>query len=568
MVKERSELRVIADRWAYDVEDRLPSGPSAHTYGGVDLKTGEEIVVKIFRDSAGDRGRDRFQREARLHQALDHRSILPLLDHGTDDGSDYIVTRRLRPGSLWNVLREDPTPPLSKIQTIGVQIADALAYMHGRDEVHGDISPGNILLDEAGNAYLADFGFSKRVETMPVATSGDAYGTAGFRAPRELGTARTYEDDVYSLAAVLWLCLTGDPPSQWARGRRRELPNRTLRAPLERALRWDSEQPPSAEAFARGLKQGWAKVAKDWRAQPSRRRRSPMPLLLAGAAVGLIFALFLGQVLKPKPALAGETVLDRGGVTLRLPGDWHRKAPPQLPTFRLRSPVAAGRGRTLIVAARTPLAGAALLSAAARRTLPRKARKARPVLIGERTALSYGPANQFGGSVEVLAMPLKRAVLIVRCAGPAPTLVQICSQVAVNVQLEVGAVQPLAPTSAIASRIRFLVDRFKDNRGQEREQLAEVSKEAAGAKIAGRLAKLNRDFGDRMSSLPTNAQDSRAINAVERSAKSVAEGYERLADASTPAAWATARAVVGEREQRLEANVETLRRLRVYPAPS
>ncbi len=50
--------------------------------------------------------------------------------------------------------------------------------MHGRNEVHGDISPGNILLDGGGGdvAYLADFGFSKRVATAPIATTGDGFG--------------------------------------------------------------------------------------------------------------------------------------------------------------------------------------------------------------------------------------------------------------------------------------------------------------------------------------------------------------------------------------------------------
>src|SRR5207342_2632207 len=104
---------------------------------------------------------ERFEREGTLHGELKHEAILELLDAGTDDGSPYIVTRRLHPGALREFVIDQGhrLVPLRTLR-IGERIADALAYMHSREEVHGDISPGNILLEGEADAYLADFGLS------------------------------------------------------------------------------------------------------------------------------------------------------------------------------------------------------------------------------------------------------------------------------------------------------------------------------------------------------------------------------------------------------------------------
>src|SRR5204863_193002 len=78
-------------------------GNTAKPYAGKDRRTGKEVVVKIFSHADDGRGRERFLREARLHEELTHEAILELIGHGSDAGVDYMVTRRLRPGALWDV---------------------------------------------------------------------------------------------------------------------------------------------------------------------------------------------------------------------------------------------------------------------------------------------------------------------------------------------------------------------------------------------------------------------------------------------------------------------------------
>jgi Protein kinase domain len=557
-------LPVLAGRWEYDTRIVFAAGNNAQTFAGKDLRSGKEVVVKIFSHAADGRGRERFQREARLHEELEHDAILELLDRGSDDGVDYMVTRRVRPGSLWDVVRERSQLSPAATLAIGTRIADALAYMHGRSEVHGDISPGNILLDEAEVSYLADFGLSKRIATTPIATTGDSFGTPGFSLSREPDTQRTYEDDVYGLAAVLWFCLSGKPPSTSARARRREMPNRALRAPLNRALQWESENIPTADSFKDGLIKHWAKVGQDWRVVSAPPRRSRTPLALAGALMILLVTGVAAQVLQPKPADAAQSTIDRNGVTLRLPGKWSSRQPPALPAFGLRSPVAAGRGRTTIVAGRAPSAGSGLVARDAVATLPKAARKPRSVLVGAHAALVYGPANRFGGAVEILAMPLASDALVVRCGGPVKGLSRVCAQASADLELREGEVQPFAPSPSTARKLRAATKRLDAERRQQRALLAATANPDEIAKPAKGLADVNHSFAESIASLPSTAQNGKAMDTAAAVARELEAAYTDLAKAKDESAWSAALSSVDRSEQRLDTAIRRLGALPVY----
>jgi eukaryotic-like serine/threonine-protein kinase len=559
-------LPVIAGRWEYDTRVVFAAGNNAQTYAGRDLRTEEEVVVKIFSHAADGRGRERFQREARLHEELKHEAILELVGRGSDDGVDYMVTRRLRPGALWDVVRDRSQLSPAATLRIGIRMADALAFMHGRNEVHGDISPGNILLDKAEDAYLADFGFSKRIATVAVATTGDSFGTPGFSLPREPDSQRTFEDDVYGLAAVLWFCLTGKPPAASARARRREIPSRALRAPLNQALRWESESIPTAEAFKDSLARHWSKVGKDWRVVSAPPRRSRLPLAAAAGLVALLSAGLAGQALQPKPADAAQTTVDRAGVTLNLNGKWRsRSRAPKLPAFRLRSPVAASRGRATVVAGRAPSAGAGLIAKDALATLPRPARKPEPIVVGDYPALRYGPATTVSGGIqEVLALPLERTVLVVYCSGPEAGLPSLCTQASADLELEDGSPQPLAPTASVTRQLKTAVDRLGAERQKQRALLASTANQQKLSGAAEDLAHAHRAFADKVSALPTTAQDAKSIDGAAGAAREAEAGYADLAEASTESAWNAAQGKIDQGERRLEAAVRQLGRMKVY----
>lgn len=557
-------LRVLAGRWEYDTRAFMAAGNNAQTYAGKDLRTGEEIVVKTFSHAGGERGRERFLREARLHEELKHYAILELLGRGPDDGVDYIVTRMLRPGALWDVVRDRARLSPAATLAIGTRIADAIAYMHGRNEVHGDISPGNILLDEKEAAFLADFGLSKRVATAPVVTSGDGYGTRGFSLPREPGTRRTYEDDVYGLAAVLWFCLTGESPAESQRARRHELPKRVLRAPLNRALDWEAGSIPTAEEFKQSLSKHWSKAGRDWRAVSAPARRSRVPVVVAAGLAGLMVAGLGGQALQPKPADAAQTTIDGGGVALSLPGEWRSKPAPRFQGFHLHAPIAAFSRKGVVVAGRAPSSGPQLIGEEARASLLPLARKPHPVVVGEHAALRYGPATKFGGAVEVLAMPLGSKVLVVRCSGPAAALSKVCAAAAAGLGLRDGFVQPLAPTAATARQLRAATSRLGAERQRQRSLLASTSSKRTLSVAAKDLARANRSFAHRIASISTTAQDVKSVGDVIRAARETEAAYVALAQANTDSAWSAAQTQIDQCEHKLQAAISRLGALKVY----
>jgi hypothetical protein len=560
------DLPVVAGRWQFDPDDQLGSGANAETFGGTDLETGDGIVVKLFRGAAGQRGRERFLREARLHEKLVDAAILPLLDADRDpEYGDFIVTLRLRPGSLWEAAEAARRFPLSTSDTLAIanRIAGALSYMHGRGEIHGDISPGNILLDANGESYLADFGFSKRMASIPIVSSTDRFGTKGFAAPRLLDTPRTPADDVYSLAAVLWFCLTGRAPSPLASVRRRELKSRALRAPLDRVLEWDPDRTPAAEEFAASLRRGWAAATDDWRQAASRRQRSLKGAAAAAAAAAIAAAGIAGHVFAPEPAAGSAAVVARAGLELHLPRGWRQRRPPQVSALELRRPVAAGKGRTLVVAGRAPTSGTGLISAKARRALPEAARQPTAVAIGDQGALRYGPATRFGGAIEVLVMPLERDTLVFRCSGPVGALAAICSRAVDDAKLSRGAVQPLAPDAVLARELRAEVKRLDNSRRRLHNRLAASTSSREAAAAARKLERLEGGFAARLGAKKTNAQDRPAIQAATHSAQAAANSYGRLSKASATG-WDAARAAVLRNESRLANSVRRLGRLKVY----
>ncbi len=95
-------------------------------------------------------------------------------------------------------------------------IAQVLGYLHAKGFTHGDVSPGNVLFTGHGKPMLSDVGIARMVGD---ASAVPDYGTAGFMDPAPVDAVRAGlqpERDVYSVAALGWYCLTGEPPRRTA----------------------------------------------------------------------------------------------------------------------------------------------------------------------------------------------------------------------------------------------------------------------------------------------------------------------------------------------------------------
>ncbi|HET9041208.1 MAG TPA: serine/threonine-protein kinase, partial [Gemmatimonadales bacterium] len=205
----------------------------AVVYRAHDLRHDRPVALKVLRpELAATLGAERFLREIRFAAGLQHPHILPLLDSGeiqAEAGVGPLVlwyTMPLVEGeSLRERLRRQGQQPLGDALRWTGELADALAYAHGRGIVHRDIKPENVLLSGGAggdhgmppHALLADFGVARALETSGterLTESGLALGTPAYMSPEQsVGDAAVDgRSDLYSLGCVLYELLTGEPP--------------------------------------------------------------------------------------------------------------------------------------------------------------------------------------------------------------------------------------------------------------------------------------------------------------------------------------------------------------------
>jgi serine/threonine-protein kinase len=211
----------------YVVERELGAGGMATVYLARDLRHKRPVAVKVVRPELGGReGVERFLREIELAARLQHPHILPVFDSGVVDDPNgapipYFVMPYVEGETLRQLLQREGRLPVDAAMTVAIEVADALAYAHGKGVVHRDIKPENILLSD-GHAVVADFGVAKALQqgTTPGAAdarlthAGLALGTPQYMSPEQATGDATVDAraDQYSLACVIYEMLAGEPP--------------------------------------------------------------------------------------------------------------------------------------------------------------------------------------------------------------------------------------------------------------------------------------------------------------------------------------------------------------------
>jgi dipeptidyl aminopeptidase/acylaminoacyl peptidase len=189
----------------------------ATVYLARDLKHDRDVALKVLRPELGAvLGTERFLAEIRVTARLDHPHILTLIDSGATNGSLFYVLPLVRGESLRDKLSREKQLGLDETLTIARQVAAALDYAHRQGVVHRDIKPENILLQE-GEAILTDFGIALAVRGAGgprITETGLSLGTPQYMSPEQAAGEQDLDarSDVYSLAAVLYEMLAGEPP--------------------------------------------------------------------------------------------------------------------------------------------------------------------------------------------------------------------------------------------------------------------------------------------------------------------------------------------------------------------
>lgn len=180
------------------------------------------VVIKRIREPhvCNPTYRALFADEGTAVAALDHPSVVALLDRGEDEQGPFLVFEHVEGTDLGIVLDQNRDVPLqiSSVISIAIPLFDGLSAVHGATDddgaalalIHRDISPGNVLLSCDGEVKLADFGVATSLQQTHQTVVGEMKGKYAYMPPEQTrGDGVDASADLFSAGVVLWECLAG-----------------------------------------------------------------------------------------------------------------------------------------------------------------------------------------------------------------------------------------------------------------------------------------------------------------------------------------------------------------------
>jgi serine/threonine-protein kinase len=201
----------------YVIERKIGAGGMATVYLARDVRHERNVALKVLNPELGAvLGVERFLAEIRVTANLQHPNLLPLFDSGEADGLLWYTMPHVDGESLRSKLEREKQIPVEEAVHIAIAVAGALEYAHSHGVIHRDLKPENILL-QAGEPVVADFGIAlavSRAGGTRVTQTGLSLGTPQYMSPEQATGDRVIDgrSDIYSLAAVTYEMLTGEPP--------------------------------------------------------------------------------------------------------------------------------------------------------------------------------------------------------------------------------------------------------------------------------------------------------------------------------------------------------------------
>ncbi len=205
----------LAER--YSIVREIGMGGMATVYLARDLRHDRDVALKLLKPELGAvLGPERFLSEIRVTAKLQHPNLLPLFDSGETEGQLWYVMPYVEGESLRARLARERQLSVREAVRIGAAIASALDYAHRHGVIHRDLKPENILLSE-DQPLVADFGIALAVSNAGgerVTQTGLSLGTPQYMSPEQATGERGVDGrtDIYSLGAVIYEMLSGEPP--------------------------------------------------------------------------------------------------------------------------------------------------------------------------------------------------------------------------------------------------------------------------------------------------------------------------------------------------------------------
>lgn len=245
----------------YDIIEEIGKGGMATVYRATQSSMGRDVALKILHADLAAQDEtfvERFYREVKIIANLQHPHILPVHDFGIYEGNPYLIMALYNGGTLSDLIAKGGMD-IEEILPLFSQMSSALDFAHKAGIIHRDFKPANVLMDEHGNTYLADFGLSAIAESDSQLTGSGIVGTPDYMAPDLANEAGlTPSIDVYALAVTLYQMLTGEVPYRGSTGMGTVMAHMTEEVPNILEAR-----PDLPKGIKKVIDMGMAKTAKE-----------------------------------------------------------------------------------------------------------------------------------------------------------------------------------------------------------------------------------------------------------------------------------------------------------------
>jgi ligand-binding sensor domain-containing protein/tRNA A-37 threonylcarbamoyl transferase component Bud32 len=200
--------------------DKIGAGGMGTVYKASNLMDKHQTVaIKVLREDLFDDESNvkRFKQEAAIIDQLDHPNIIRVIERGQSKNNIFIAMEFLQGITLSRKIQEEKKLGLKEAVHIMVQVADAIAKIHGKNIIHRDLKPDNIMLIEKDGdtnfVKLLDFGLAKTQYQTRLTQTGIVIGTINYLSPEQIsGRGSSPASDIYALGIMFYETITGEKP--------------------------------------------------------------------------------------------------------------------------------------------------------------------------------------------------------------------------------------------------------------------------------------------------------------------------------------------------------------------
>lgn len=200
----------------YLIESLIGVGGMANVYKGRDVRTGNQIAVKVLKEEFLDNEElvRRFKNESKAISILNHPNIVKVYDVSVTDQLQYIVMEYIDGITLKEYLKQrNGALTWKEVVHFATQVLSALDHAHSKGIVHRDVKPQNIMLQADGSIKMMDFGIARFSRAQSQTVSDKAIGSVHYISPEQAkGDHTDARTDIYSVGVMMYEMLSGKLP--------------------------------------------------------------------------------------------------------------------------------------------------------------------------------------------------------------------------------------------------------------------------------------------------------------------------------------------------------------------